>query len=220
MVGWLAEFFGLAPPGSARAGQRLKKLLAGYPPSTPPHLEPTAELSDAQCKADLDFLIETRDERLTVLAGLLADFGLDIAPVLDPAQDPGPTFKALDSWIRSEFPFPREQPPRQRFTESDRAGPDILFSLIADLALLEGEAIVRRRDDFAWALDDDPDNWEMSSYRRPCVVRPRIEDWASTVFDLQIITLETAFQIGEPGAEVYPFGDSAIEAIAGRHDPL
>ncbi len=216
----LASLFSGMAPGSAQSGRRLMALLADYPPSTPPHLNSTAKLSDAQCEDNLDFLVATRHTRLKALGDLLADFSLDVVPVIDPSEDPLPTFNALDRWIRSEFPVPRKPPPRQRFLESDRAGSEILFSLISDLGLLEGEAIIRRREDFAWALDLDPDNSDMPSYRRPCVVRPRMEHWASTVFDTQVTALQTAFHIGLPGAEIHPFGETATDTIAGGHDPV
>ena len=220
MAGLLSLLSGRAS-GSAGSGRRVMSLLDDYLPNTPPHRKPTADLSDRQCEENLNFLIENSHIRLRLLDDFLKEFNLDIAPAIDPSSDPLPAFQAVDRWIRSEFPVPREpRPPRQRFLTSDRAGRDILFSLIADLGLLEGEAVVRRRDDFNWALDLDPANSDMWTYRRPCIVRPRMEQWASTEFDMEIITLQTAYRIGEPGAEVHPFGETAIETIAGGHDPV
>lgn len=220
MTGRFSRLFGWRPDAS-RSGRRLLALLAEYPPDTPPHTGLTSDLGDAQCTDNLQHLIDTRVQRLQALTELLAAFDLDITAATQPTQDPRPTFQLIDRWIRTSFPLPPEpKPPRQQFLQSDRSGSDILFSLIADLGLVEGEAIVRRRDDFSWALDLDPENHDMLSYRRPCVVRPPGDDWASTVFDTQITALETAWQIGEAGAAVFPFGESAIEAIAGGHDPV
>jgi hypothetical protein len=55
---------------------------------------------------------------------------------------------------------------------STRDGPEIVYSMLTDIAIVLAEMVLLRRPDYHWALDLDPENEEMATWRRPVVMRP------------------------------------------------
>jgi len=218
MAGWLRRWLGASPPSS-----RLSALLAGYPPYAVPHAGPARELTLAQCRANLAYLLDQREQRLTALAALLGAFGVDLGAGLG-AADPAALLDALEQWARAEWPSIRiagiGDP--ERWQRSDKAGADIALSMLMDVAIVLGEIVVRRRADFAWQLDLDPANKRMQSYRRVVVMKPAdpAASWAATVLDFERECIDSFDQLGRGGLRDRALGTTALAAIAGGYDPV
>jgi hypothetical protein len=87
--------------------------------------------------------------------------------------EPAALLDGLHRWSLRVFPALQKAAPQLARDEvwlaSDRRGPEIVYSLLMDLALLLGELILIRRPAFQWALDLDEGNLldGMDSVRRP-----------------------------------------------------
>ena len=92
MVGFFRRRFG-----------RLPRLLASYPPYLTPHPGDARLLSLAQCRENLQYLLDVREQRLQLAAELLGHFGIDLRAGPE-AEDPREFLAALDQWARTEWP--------------------------------------------------------------------------------------------------------------------
>lgn len=193
MAGFWDKLRGKAGSGGDGRADPMAELLAGYPPNRPRHPGDPAGLSQAERGANLAQMLEECDSRITTVSALLRRHGLDPVPMLDPAADGVAAARAIDAWLgrilprRPMSPIAGDEtpnPPERAFRESDRSGADIYYSLIADLALLEGEAIRRRDDRFRWQINDLRDFSDMPSHGRICLIKPGSADWDPTVLDI------------------------------------
>src|SRR5262245_32876453 len=98
MPGWLNRWLDQSIRSS-----RLAALLTDYPPYEVPHPRPARKLNLAQCEDNLRYLLDQRERRLVVLAGLLQNFEIDLRAGLD-AADPRPLLDAMERWARAEWP--------------------------------------------------------------------------------------------------------------------
>ncbi len=171
MADWLRRVARGRPPG------RLAALLATYPPYAIPHPGPGWDLSLGHADTNLAYLVAHREERLAAVEALLSECRVDMAGAYG-TGDPRPFLDRLWEWIKAEWPAIQdpELARQDRWLNSRRAGKEIVYSLITDVAILLGEVVISRRPDFGWALDLDPrnagDEDGMVSQRRPCVIRP------------------------------------------------
>lgn len=92
MVGFFRRRFG-----------RLPRLLASYPPYLTPHPGDARLLCLAQCRENLQYLLDVREQRLQLAAELLGHLGIDLRAGLE-AEDPREFLAALDQWARAEWP--------------------------------------------------------------------------------------------------------------------
>jgi hypothetical protein len=171
MPDWFARLTRRARP----APGALARALAHYPPYVAPHVGPPARWSRAQAEDNLAHLVAHVDERLQVLGALLRETAdIDIAPALAGA-DAGPLLERLHAWANAEWRATHDPALAQfgRWRSSTRAGPEIVFSLLLDVALLLGELVRRRDPRWQWALDLDPANLRdgMDSAMRPVLLR-------------------------------------------------
>ena len=169
-MSWLDKLRGRGRAGDG--GPRLVDLIDAYPPYRPAVTGAPATLSEADAARNLAKLMEDAPGRLAGLSDLLSRFGVDTAPALDPARDPRPTLDALWRWTKAEWPALRDPALLDVFVWLEGRRDRPVFGLITDVGLLLGETVARRRPDYAWVVDLDPDNREMPSWRRPCLVRP------------------------------------------------
>lgn len=175
MAGWLQRLVGGKPP----RGERLKGLLAGYPPYRIPHPGHGWTLTLARAEANLAYLLDHKAERLCIAGGLLAEFGLDLDAALA-APDPKPFLDALWRWSAEEWPavYDRRLTTLDAWLNSTRDGRDIALSMLMDVAIALAEVVLVRRPDYGWALDFDPENKGetegegMKSWQRPVLLRP------------------------------------------------
>jgi hypothetical protein len=161
---------------------RLARLLKSYPPYQAPFGgEPRSWTLD-QANANLTYLLEHRTERIAVLRDLLAKFNVEV-PVDLSVGDPQPLFAALDAWALAEWPDMALREWRGKdawiaatnsWIASSRRGPDIVLSMLMDIAILSGELVVTRRPEYRWSLDLDPDDDRdgMVGFLRPMIQIP------------------------------------------------
>jgi hypothetical protein len=195
------KIFGRSLKPEPKRGAALMAALSAYPSNAPPHRGNPRKLSEAQAQANLAHLLATKDVRIAAILKLLSGFGIDASGLLDPAVDPLPICNDIDAWLVNEMPEreqlpgqPSANPPRDLFLESDRGGPEKIFSMIADLGILVYEAIRLRDHSFEWAVDLDAPKLGLVHYKRPCLIKPKEPDWEATIFDAEKIMLSIAYE--------------------------
>lgn len=169
----------------------LRRLFADYPANPPRHAGDARTLSEAQRDENLAQFLDHRDGRLAIVSDFLRGKGADPAPMLTVGDDGVAAARAIDGWLNDALPKrpfspisgdETPNPPTHAFRASDRSGTDIYYSFLADLGLLEGEAVLRRDPRFGWAINRLPDFADMGSYQRICLIKPGSADWQDTVF--------------------------------------
>ena len=100
----------------------------------------------------------------------------------------------------------RPNPDWASFRRSDRAGPDVLYSLVADLALLEGEAMRLRDGRFAWAVNRRRAFRDMPSFGRICLTKPGARGWEATALDVPEHLLAICHAKARPGHDAHRGG--------------
>ncbi|PAX07911.1 hypothetical protein [Sphingomonas lenta] len=223
MTNFLRGLFGGGRKGTAGP---LAAALDHYPPNTPPHPGPVAKLTEAEAEANLRWFLGSRDDRLAALGAVLTDHGMDVAPVLDPAADPVPTYRMLTAWLREALP-PRDllpdgsknNAPVDAFIRSERRGDEIFFSFVADLALLEGEGVVRRSPGWRWDLARAPADAGTYGFRRVALVRDGGAGRLPLAIDLELETLELLYAMRRSTPDAgQPLGRTLGGVVAGTFD--
>ena len=160
----------------------LAELLASYPAYVAPFPGDPTALTDAQARANLEAMLAQKPQRLHLIREALTRFDIDLEAGLA-ASDPNPFFDRIDRWAIETWPsiggsegkervehelrwfvrrglrraFSSATAPAilstRRWRGSDRAGPDIFYSLLFDLALALGEVAIARRPEMYWGLD-------------------------------------------------------------------
>jgi hypothetical protein len=225
-MSWISKIFGGGSKSPPKRGAALTAALASYPASAPPHLGNPRKLTEAKAKANLDYLLATKDARMASILNLLSGFGIDAKGLLDPAVDPLPICDAIDAWLVKELPErenlpgqPSANPPHQMFLDCNRDGPLKIFSMAADLGILVFEAIRVRDHNFEWAVDLDSPKLGLVHYKRPCLIRPKVgKDWGGTIFDAEKRMLGVVYEkrITIP---IYRVGDDLEGLLRGAFNP-
>jgi hypothetical protein len=222
----IRKLFGLGPKAAPKRGAALTAALVSYPASAPPHPGNPRKLTEAEARANLDYLLATKDARMAAILDLLAGFGIEAKGLLDPSVDPLPICEAIDAWLVNELPEreqlpgqPSVNPPREMFLDSNRDGPHKIFSVAADLGILVYEAIQVRDENFEWAVDLDSPKLGLVHYKRPCLIRPKVgKDWGATIFDAEKRMLSVVYEkrITIP---IYRVGDDLEGLLRGAFNP-
>lgn len=157
---------------------RLKELLQGYETWALPHMRDPAMLTKAQRAENLSHVLAIKDARIARLRDALPEVGEHLAALLDPAVHPFQAVRALDDWwvqtglqlklfppvtggirsklFRGRFYAANEALAYSRWNEwPDHPLVAPLDSLLLDMALIVGDAIVLRRPDFTWTVNED-----------------------------------------------------------------
>lgn len=149
--------------------------LRGYPPYEAPHAGPPAALTLAQAEDNLEHLRLHRAQRLVLLGAWLDSEGIDIRPGLS-GGDPTGLLDALHGWAHVCWPAWHDPAIAQRevWLRSRRTGPEIVYSLLFDVALLMGELISQRHGGYRWALalDEGTGGDDRRGCRRPVLLWP------------------------------------------------
>lgn len=174
----------------------LRALFASYPANPPRHPGPPVALDESQRDANLAQFLATRDRRLAIVADFLRGHGVDTAPLRASPLDCGAAVaaaRAVDGWLDAALPRrafspvagdEAPNPPTQAFRADERGGDDRYDGFLADLGLLEGEAIRRADPRFDWAINRLPEFADRGSYGRICLIKPGSPGWAPTVFEM------------------------------------
>lgn len=239
MAGFWDKMLGKGQSADAPAGDvdaELAGVFAGYPADPPRYPGDPKRLSDEEVDANLAQFLDQRAERLAIVTDFLRGKGVDPAPMLaDPADDRDgaaalAAAKAVDAWLDRVLPKrpfspvagdETPNPPSQAFRASDRSGADIYYSFLADLGLLEGEAIRLRDPGFEWRINRLRDFSDMGSYRRICLIKPGSADWAPTVLEMDERMLAICHPKMAPRGNNsgHWFGELLNDAIEGGFDP-
>lgn len=184
---WLS---GLGRPREDRGSPAaMARRLQAYPAWALP-FPGVPERADEQ-QANLQYLLDHREARLAALQAFFADepagdsrpgtAGQAMSGVLAAGLRPGGDWRAattaLHQWMNAHV----EALPRGRYTtrtgwrRSRRDGDEIVYSLLLDIALYLGEAIIRNRPGYQWTVDNDPTSIEqdLPTVGRIVLERPR-----------------------------------------------
>jgi hypothetical protein len=159
--------------GSAAGSTR--DLLAGYPRYEPPHPGRVERLTDVQAVQNLDDLLAHRLARVGEVSRRLEPvLGLEVGAVLDGAPYE-PLLAALLTWSVQTWP---DWQGRSTLDEHEPfSAPEPVDGVLADLALLLGEIVLRRRPETAWTVNLYPSGTSgMVDERAPAVRIPPVGD--------------------------------------------
>lgn len=211
--------------------EKLGSLFADYPPWPPARVGPPDALTEEDVDENLDDFLRRREERLGVITAFFAERGIDVTPILDASADPREAARAVDCWLNESLPsrpfstIVGDETPNAdwtRYQASDRAADDVYFSFVADLGLLEGEGIARRDKRFTWRVNREPDDWDATSFRRTCLMKPGSPPWATTVLEMDTHMLSVCHAKMAPRGDIsgHAFGRTLADAQRRGFDPL
>lgn len=165
-------------PGPRRS-TRLADRLSTYPSWHVPRLGtngawpdgPPPLLGEAEFRANLHAYRDAMPQRIATLGGLLTDFGLDLLQAYD-AQTRDQFIRSLHLLLLAELPatYRKELDDFRRWEASRRDGPEIVYSLLGDLAMLFADVVIKANPGAFLGMNLDPVDRDMVSYGRPCVL--------------------------------------------------
>lgn len=187
-------------------------LLARYPLWQFPFFEEPAKISRAERGAAFEAMLAARDERITALKAAAPTIASAVDALLDSSADPVPPMHTLERWWEKSLanlnlitgtgksPLMRWLSEQLRTETVLRSAASVgnkdwyksddrevagFRSLIGDLAVVLGEALARRRADFAWAIDDDEEDAKLKLPQagRVVVMKAREGDMAPICFE-------------------------------------
>jgi hypothetical protein len=214
------------------ASSDLAQRLRTYPPYQAPRPGFGSQLTLQQAEANLAYFRQVLPTRLKLLGTLLMETAhIDTATALGaPAAHAATLTEALDAWARREWPALRtpQLAEYQRWHTTTRAGDDIVYSLLMDVAVLFGEVICRANPHWRWDLDLDRDNLRdgMSSARRVVLLADPVgEALHPFIVDVEGIVVgrfqeptDVTWGVGADGASLHalnPWHCMVAEAIRG-----
>lgn len=165
--------------GLPRRSTRLADRLATYPAWHVPHLGtngawpdgPPPLLGEPEFRANLHTYLAAMPERIATLGTLVAEFGLDLSQAYGP-QTRDTFIRSLHLLLLAELPatYREDLADFRRWEASSRDGPEIVYSLLGDLAMLFADVVLKANPGAFLGMNLDPDDREMVSYGRPCVL--------------------------------------------------
>lgn len=179
----------------------LRATLQTYADWQVPHPGPPSDLTDPQREANFAAMMAQKPSRIGTLRAAQPSLETAFANLLDPQASPVPGILALEAWWIGELSKIDLVPPvTSTLRRLLRPGAFLaentamaaahwderndhplvpkLASLLDDLGLLLGEAVVVRRPDFAWTLNHDKieKRQKTMEWGRICVLRPKLGD--------------------------------------------
>jgi hypothetical protein len=188
---------------------QLHAILPAYDGWRVPHPGTPDSLTEPQREVNFAAMMAEKPARIATLRAALPQLEDAVAGLLDPQASPVPGIRALEAWWIGELSKIDLVPPvtstlrrllrpgaylaknaamaTARWDERhDHPLVPKLASLLDDLGLLLGEAMVLRRPDFAWALNHDKAEKRQQTveWGRICVLRPRLDSFPLKAFAL------------------------------------
>jgi hypothetical protein len=165
--------------GSPARSTRLSGRLASYPAWHVPHLGtngaypdvPAPKLGEAEFRANLQAYVAAMPERIAVLKALLDEFGLDLGQAYNGSAREG-FMRRLHIWLLGELPA-TYRPELREFPiwePSDRSGPQIVYCLMGDIAMLFADVLLKAKPGCFVGMNLDPEDRDMTSWGRPCLL--------------------------------------------------
>jgi hypothetical protein len=181
MSSWLKKMFG-GGSADATSAVPLSQQLANYPANIPAFYGDPKKLTVEKQDANLALFLQNIEQRLSLVSDLLATNGVSVAAMVAQIPDPSAAMAAtdaIDRWLTTQQGSLAALLPKvdgtqcfERYRQSSRADEEIIFSLAADLALLEGEAVRCIDPRFAWAICREPHLQRTFQNKRICLIRP------------------------------------------------
>ncbi|MEH3120381.1 MAG: hypothetical protein PGN16_00140 [Sphingomonas phyllosphaerae] len=210
----------------------LSARLGDYPPDPPVHRGDPHTLSAADRAENLARFLACDADRIATVIARLAREGLDGTALLAGGDAALAEGARIDAWLARWVPQrpldlvrgdAEANPPHARWFASDRAGRDLVFSFVSDLARLNAAAIIATDPLFAWtiveeALDaaitaDQPGEPSDRRYHL-CLVRDRYDGTSPVVLDLPLALLALVHArmspLGVPVQATFPLWLSSI----------
>ncbi len=188
---------------------QLRATLQSYDDWHVPHPAAPEALTDVQREANFAAMMDEKPARLATLRAALPPLADAFANLLDPQSAPVAGIRAVEAWWIAELSRIDLVPPvtstlrrwlrpgaylakneamAAAYWDERHDHPLVpkLASLLVDLGLLLGEAVVLRRPDFAWALNHDKTEKRLKTmeWGRVCVLRPQLADFPLKAFAL------------------------------------
>lgn len=211
----------------------LSARLGDYPPDPPRHRGDPRTLDATQRAENLADFLAGDARRIALLTTWLAREGLDATLLLNGGDAALAEGARIDAWLARWVPQrpldpvrgdAEVNPPLARWFASDRAGAELVFSFVSDLARLNAAAIVATDPLFRWtivedALDaatTDPDGEPSDRRYHLCLVRDAYDGTVPVVLDLPVALLGLVHgrmsPLGVPVAAPFPLWLSTIRA--------
>lgn len=222
-----------APAGGSDPYTILSARLGDYPPDPPRHRGNPCALSAAQRAENLAAFLARDAERMATLAAWLAREGLNATALFGSGNAARAEGARIDDWLARWVPQrpldpvrgdAEVNPPLARWFASDRAGADLVFSFVSDLARLNAAAIVAADPLFRWTIVEDDHDAALTrdpaaepSDRRYhlCLVRDAFDGSVPVVIDLPVALLGLVHgrmsPLGVPVAARFPLWLSSME---------
>lgn len=188
---------------------KLRTTLQTYDDWCVPHPGAPGTLTEVQREANFAAMMAEKPARIATLRAALPQLEDAIAALLNPQASPVPAIRALEAWWIGELSKIDLVPPvsstlrrllrpgaylaknnamAAAYWDERHDHPLVakLASLLDDLGLLLGEAVVLRRPDFAWSLNHDKveKRLETMEWGRICVLRPKLDAYPLQAFAL------------------------------------
>lgn len=209
-----------AAPAAGDLYAELSARLGDYPPDTPPHRGDPHALTPQQRADNLAHFTAHDAGRIATLVSWLARQGLDGVSVLVGDEDALAEGKRIGEWLANWVPQrpidmvagDREpNAPLARWFASDRAGPDLVFSFVSDLARLNAASIRSADPLFAWAVVEgaldraisidpvgNPAGESSSERHHLCLVKDLADGTVPVVLDVPLAVLGLVHQSMSP----------------------
>jgi hypothetical protein len=214
----------------------LSARLGNYPPDTPLHRGDYRGLTREQRAENLSQFLARDADRIAVLVSRLGREGLDGAAVLKGDEAALAEGRRIDAWLAGWVPHRPFDPvlgdvevnsPRARWFASDRAGADLVFSFVSDLARLNAAAIAATDPSFSWAVVEDgldaaitanpvdnPQGEPSDRHYHLCLVRDVSDGSVPVILDVPLAVLGLVHgrmsPLGLPVSAEFPIGLQAI----------
>ena len=191
---------------------KLRATLETYDDWQVPHPGAPRDLTEPQREANFAAMMAEKPVRIAALRAALPSLDAAFANLLDPPAAPLAGIRALEAWWIDELSKIDLVPPvTSTLRRLLRPGAYLakntamaaahwderhdhplvlkLASLLDDLGLLLGEAVVLRRPDFAWTLNHDKTEKRLQTmeWGRVCVLRPKLADCPLKAFPLPFL---------------------------------
>lgn len=219
MPDWLNRWI-----GKPTAASPLELRLRSYPPYEAPFVGYGMQLTVVQAEANLAYFERVLPQRLHCIAALLrdeADIDVDAALAF-PSERAGPLTDSLHRWASAQWPALHAAHPGRTLRSwlaSPRAGHDIVFSMLLDVAVLLGEVVRRGNAEWRWGLDLDAGNLrdDMVSARRVLLLAPPVGEMKSPfVIDVEDVVVHRFLHPSDPGQQLLnPWRRLVEEGIRG-----
>ncbi|WP_152045355.1 hypothetical protein [Aureimonas psammosilenae] len=218
----------------------LSARLRDYPPDTPRHRGDPGRLTRAQRAENLAQFLARDADRIALLVSRLAREGLDAAAVLKGDDAALVEARRIDAWLAGWVPKrpldlasgdAEVNAPRARWFASDRAGVDLAFSFVSDLARLNAAAIAAVDPSFSWAVVEDaldaattadpvgnPQRAPSDRRYHPCLVANASDGSVPVILDVPLAVLSLVHgrmsPLGLPVQAEFPIGLAMIRSGA------